>query len=139
MRACRLFNFKLDRTGLEDAFDQLFDGGKVDFGLLDEPSQKNALVRMMSNQRDADRLLHINPFLAAPGNVPNPAELIEHNRQAILSNYNPADYRRNLLNVYRKVGTGPVGHRIDKPAVVSAFLDPNQFSLLKWSDYREIA
>ena len=51
--------------------------------------------------------------------------------------YGPHDYRKKLLNVYRKVSTTPVHHHIDKKALVASFLNLEQFSLLKWSEYTE--
>lgn len=137
-RACRLFNFDINSAALTDAFDHLTSGGMVDFGLLDESSQKKAITRVIADRRNSTRLVEINPFLATPGSRSNDVELIEGNRQAILRKYNPDDYRRNLLTVYRKVCSYPVEQKIDKSSLVSSFLKLDDFSLLKWRDYTEI-
>ncbi len=138
LRAIGLFDLSIEGYRLEDVFDQLISGGTIDFGLLDEFSQKTAIGRIVADQKNADRLLNINPFLHAPGDVSNAAELIDRNRKAILSRYDPDDYARKLMEVYRRVSANPVEQQIDKSLLISAFLDLNNFSLLKWRDYSEI-
>jgi hypothetical protein len=137
LRAHALFELSIDRNSLNRSFDRLISGRTIDFGLLDEHSQKAALGRLIADQRNSDRLRHINPFLASPGDVSNSAELIERNRQTILSRYNAENYGRNLMDVYRQVSANPVQHGIKKSVLASAFLDLNNFSLLKWRDYPE--
>ncbi len=138
LKALGLLDLSIDGNRLDDAFDQLISEGTIDFGLLDELSQKMAIGRIMADQQNADRLLDINPFLEAPGEVGDAAALIDGNRQTILNRYNPDDYARNLMRVYLKVSANPVEQQIDKSSLVSAFLDLNNFSLLKWRDYSDI-
>jgi len=40
-----------------------------------------------------------------------------------------------MWNLYNKVVTTPVKQRIDKTALATAFLNLEEFSLLKWGDY----
>jgi hypothetical protein len=82
-------------------------------------------------------MTQINPFLAEPGIVTNKSRLIADNRQAVLASYGPNRYRKKLLSIYRKVSTTSVKQNIDKTVLVSFFLNPENFSLLKWSDYAE--
>ena len=138
LSACNLFNFEISSAALTDAFDHLSSGGVVDFGLLDESSQKKVILRLLADQQNSARLIEINPFLAAPGSQSHDVALIEGNKQAILRHYNPADYRRNLMAVYRQVCSNPVEQSIDKSFLVSAFLNLETFSLLKWGDYSEM-
>ena len=138
LSACRLFNFEISSTALTGAFDHLTSGGMVDFGLLDESSQKEAILRITADRRNSARLIAINPFLAAPGSRSHDVGLIEGNKQAILRQYNPDNYRGNLMAVYRQVCSNPVRQNIDKSFLVSAFLNLEYFSLLKWGDYSEI-
>jgi hypothetical protein len=42
-----------------------------------------------------------------------------------------------MLNLYNKVVTTPVKQRIDKTALATAFLNLEEFSLLKWGEYVE--
>jgi hypothetical protein len=137
LKAETLFNFSLAASRLQDAFDLITSNGVIDFGLLDESSQKRVILRLIPRGRNAARLIQLNPFLAEPGTVTNKSRLIAENRQAVLSSYSPDLYRRNLLNTYRKVSTTPINQKIDKTVLVSCFLNPENFSLLKWSDYAE--
>jgi hypothetical protein len=137
LKACSLFNFSIENARLRDAFDHITSDGVIDFGLLDESSQKRVILRSSSRGKDSAELIRINPFLAAPGIVSSKNELIENNKQAILRKYSLASYRNNLLNVYRKVSTAPINQEIDKSVLVSSFLNPEKFSLLKWGDYTE--
>jgi len=136
-KACTLCNLSIDNARLRNAFDYITSGAVIDFGLLDESSQKRVILRAISGGRNSAGLIRINPFLAAPGTVSGKNDLIENNKQAILRNYGPDLYRNKLLNVYRKVSTTPIKQKIDKTVLVSSFLNLEKFSLLKWSDYTE--
>jgi predicted transglutaminase-like protease len=59
------------------------------------------------------------------------------NRKAILDNYNEKIYKETLLRIYSRVIKKPVCQSIDKNILLSEFLNPNNFSLLKWSNYVE--
>jgi hypothetical protein len=136
-KAAKLFNTSIDSDRLRNAFDHITSDAVIDFGLLDESSQKRVILQAQSRGRDSARLIRINPFLAAPGTVRGKKELIENNKQAILKNYSPDMYRNKLLDVYRKVSTTPIEQNIDKTVLVASFLNPEKFSLLKWSEYAE--
>jgi hypothetical protein len=133
LNAGALFNFSIDDVRLDKAFECITKDGNIDFGLLDESSQKKAFARLLSGGRGTKKLLRLNLFLSEPGTVSNPAELIAINRSAILRHYNPDAYRTKLMNTYHQVSTKPVKHRIDKTVLVSSFLKPEEFSLLQWS------
>jgi len=137
LKACALYNFSIENARLRSVFDFVTSNGVIDFGLLDESSQKKAILRLMARGRDCARLIQLNPFLAEPGAVPDKNGLIAANQQAVMNRYGPDRYRKKLLNVYRKVSTTPVHHHIDKKALVASFLNLEQFSLLKWSEYIE--
>lgn len=136
-QACTRFNLSIDDARLRHAFDDITAGAGIDFGLLDESSQKRVILYVIARGKDSARLIQINPFLAAPGTVRDKNDLIENNKQAILKNYSPDLYRTKLLNVYRKVSTTPIQHQIDKAVLASSFLNLEKFSLLKWSEYTE--
>jgi len=137
LRAAQLFNLSIDDARLRDAFDHLTSDGLIDFGLLDESSQKPVILHAKSRSGHRARLIQINPFLTAPGTVGAKNDLIEKNKQAVLTNYRPDRYRQKLLDVYRKVITTPIYQQIDKTVLALSFLDLEKFSLLKWSDYAE--
>ena len=137
LKAGALFNFSIAASHLQDAFDLITTDGVIDFGLLDESSQKRVILRLTTRGRNTARMIQINPFLAEPGSVTNKSRLIADNRHAILSSYGPDLYRKKLLSTYHKVSTTPINQNIDKTVLVSFFLNPENFSLLKWSDYAE--
>ncbi len=134
LKACSLFNFSIENARLREAFDKITTDGVIDFGLLDESSQKRVILHLASRGKDSAGLIRINPFLAEPGIVSGKKELIENNKQAILTKYSLDSYRTNLLNVYGKVSTTPIKQEIDKTVLVSSFLNPEKFSLLKWGE-----
>ena len=82
-------------------------------------------------------MMQLNSFLANPGEIPGKNKIIRNNRKAIEKGYNPAQYARKLRQIYERVADTAVKHSIDKSVLISAFLDLENFSLLKWSDYAE--
>jgi hypothetical protein len=136
-QACRLFNYRIDNTLIQQAFDSCTQNGNIDFGLLDEGSQKKVLGDLVGGRKTSDRLMQLNPFLTNPGDVSDKNSLIRHNRDAIERSYNQKQYGRNLGEIYDRVANMEVKQSIDKKALISAFLDLKKFSLLKWSDYTE--
>jgi len=133
--ACQLFNHSMDKSRFNQAFDSITRDGHIDFGLLDEGSQKKVLADLIGDRNKHDRLIALNPFLANPGKVPDKRHLIRHNQKAIEKGYNQEKYGRTLRTVYERVANTTVKQKIDKQALVSAFMDLENFSLLKWSDY----
>ena len=135
LNACALFDFFIEPPRINRAFDAITKDGFIDFGLLDESSQRQAIARLLSGGRAMQQLMRRNPFLARPGDVSNSEKLIAHNRDAIRRHYTPEAYRTKLLQTYHQVSTTTVTHRIDKTVLISSFLRPEAFSLLKWGDY----
>ncbi len=134
-QVCRLFNLGVDPAVIQQAFDSCTQDGNVDFGLLDEGSQKKIIADLVGTRKKPDVLMQLNPFLANPGEVPNKNSLIRHNRDAVEQSYNQKQYGRNLREIYDRVATTEVKQRIDKKILITAFLDLEKFSLLKWSEY----
>jgi hypothetical protein len=110
-------------------------GEPIDFGLLDEFLQRSVLSRLLADGAARVELVALNPWLAAPGTVPDAAAVIAQNRAAVRENYGPSRYRERLLSVYDRVVGTSVRHCIDKRAVFEAFFDPAQLPLLKWGAY----
>ncbi len=135
--ACRLFNHRVADTDVRQAFDACTQDGNIDFGLLDEGSQRKVIADLVGGRKTSDTLMQLNPFLANPGDVSDPDSLIRHNRAAIQRTYSRRQYSRKLREVYDRAANTAVKQRIDKNVLVSAFLDLERFSLLKWSDYLE--
>ena len=133
--ACYLFNLSIDEVLIYQAFDSITENDAIDFGILDEAAQKEIIIRLISSKLAAEKLVRLNPFLSAPGNVSDSHDLVQDNRRMIEENYNPTAYQQKLFSIYQKVAARPVAHRIDKVALAKAFLDLAHFSLLKWGDY----
>ena len=110
-------------------------GKMVDFGNLDETSQRQIISRLLTDAAARANLVTLNPWLAHPGVVSESAEIIAHNRKAVADRYGPALYRERLLTIYDRVAHHPVRHRIDKRVLLDAFFDLERFPLLKWGAY----
>ncbi len=91
----------------------------------------------MSSKNEIKELIRLNPYLASVGIVPDKQRLINKNLRAVLSNYSKDIYREKLIEIYKKVSNNSVSHSIDKRILLSSFLDPRYFSLLKWCEYSE--
>jgi hypothetical protein len=134
-RVCGQFNHHIDDRHIHAAFDACTRDGNIDFGLLDEESQQKAIVHLNGSRKKTEILIQLNPFLADPTDVAAKADLIRDDRKAISRNFDPNGYGQMLQAVYTKVAHSPVRQSIDKRILISAFLDLEKFSLLKWSDY----
>jgi len=133
--AARRFDTVIDSQRIQNSFESLTAGGTVDFGLLDEKSQKQVLTRLLTHKAHAAHLVSLNPFLAAIGRIDDQRDLIETNRNAVTRNYSMAEYRQKLLAIYRQVSLTPVRQHIDKKILLAHFMDLSKFSLLKWGEY----
>jgi hypothetical protein len=137
LKACALFSLPMTKSNMRKAYDAITSDGIIDYGLLDESAQKQVILKLISDKKHAGKLERINPFLADPGVIPNPKELVETNGRAIREFYAPAIYRQKMLDLYQKVSTTPVRQKIDKTGLAEAFLNLKRFSLLKWGEYTE--
>jgi hypothetical protein len=136
-RICAIVRYPVDEKRIKESFECSTADGMIDFGQLDEFFQKQIILRILYHKRDSDKLKEINPFLDRPGEVANPTKLIQNNRRQILANYNQSLYCERLLRIYRAVSQRNVKHKIDKKVIFNSFLNLNEFSLLKWNDYRD--
>jgi hypothetical protein len=137
LKNCDLYGYRIDKKAIESAFLDITDNDLIDFGLLDEAFQKKAILYILNNKSAPEELIRLNPFLSAPGQVAEPENLISNNRVAVKRHYNSDLYRERLLEIYHRVATVSVNQRLDKPTVLSHFLNLGDFSLLKWGDYLE--
>ncbi|UCF93715.1 MAG: hypothetical protein JSW39_06030 [Desulfobacterales bacterium] len=137
LKTCALFQFPIAEPHLKASFENLTAQGTIDFGLLHESFQKQIIIRILRRKKNAERMRELNPFLVRPGEVPDQMVLIQNNRRAVLDNYNPSLYRQQLLKIYEVVCQTDIEQKIDKKVLLAAFLDLNEFSLLKWSEYHD--
>jgi hypothetical protein len=135
LNASERFNFNIDQVRIRTAFDAITKDGTIDFGLLDESSQKKVILQLVSPKNNREKLIRLNPFLSDPGTIPDKNALISENQAVIRQHYNPALYRQRLGEVYHRVNSTAVEHRIDRTVLISEFFNLEKFSLLKWGTY----
>ncbi len=148
------FGIPIDLKELQQAFDHLCRKGIIDFGVLDETAQMQALLKIKGNKRYARMIRRINPGLryfpganrihgssrgvrkkepgyihGAPGEIPG---LIARNNAIIRKYYGIENYRSRLLRIYHRVKTVPVSHCIHQPTVLKEFFKPEEYKMLKW-------
>jgi hypothetical protein len=131
------FNIVIHEKKIINAFEKTTENNIIDFGLLDEAFQKTIISQVISDQKNRDRLIQLNPCLLEYGDISNKETLIKNNMKAVLANYNKSIYRERLIDIYTKVTKYSVRHSIDKSTLLSQFFIPETFSLLKWGDYVE--
>ena len=132
---CGLFNYHVDDSRIRTAFDACTQDGRIDFGLLDEGAQKNIIAALSTSTNKREFLTTLNPCFSNFADVPDKSGLIRHNRRSIARHYDLKGYGKILRDVYTRVAQSSVSQKIDKKILMSAFLDLEKFSLLKWSDY----
>lgn len=137
LNAGAFLRFPIDRAHMQAAFSAMTQNAVIDFGLLDEFFQKRVILDLLSDRQHRQKLIRLNPWLAAPGRVPDKLSLIKQNRRAVLKGYNQSVYRRRLINIYQKVSWNDIRQSIDKKVLLAEFLNLRRFSLLKWGDYLE--
>lgn len=131
--ACRKFDKTTDMKKAGHIFGAMIQNETIDFGLLDESAQKEVINRVTTVSSAKKRLIQHNPFLENPGRIENGPKIIQHNRDAILSQYSKKIYTKRLMDIYAAVINRPVKQAIDKESLLDIFLDPRDFSLLKWA------
>ena len=136
LRICAKAKFPINEKRIQDSFARSTADGLIDFGQLDEFFQKQVILRTIKHKGDLEKLKEFNSFLARPGEVPDANELIRNNRRNVLANYNQTLYQQQLLDIYRAVSRTTVKQKIDKKMLFDSFLNLNEFSLLKWNEYR---
>lgn len=132
-----MFGIMIDEASVKNAYEKATANNTIDFGLLNEPFQKQIISTILSNRTNRTRLIRLNTFLTNPGDVSNRDDLIRNNMEAVLLNYNKQRYKENLMDTYAKVIRNGVRQKIDKKTLLSEFLTLKNFSLLKWCDYDE--
>lgn len=128
----RQFGIEMDAAWLSTRYREMTRDGSIDFGLLNEAFQQQVISRVLADSCLRRAIRGSNPALAHLTNVPDQADRIATNREAVLSAYHQSTYRDRLLTIYRKVTETRVCQRIDKTRLAAEFLRPETFSLLQW-------
>jgi hypothetical protein len=133
MRASKVFGYPMEQRRVRTAFNRMTRDGRIDFGILSEPFQRQVLEKLLADDAHRRSLVSLNPWLAGAGGPPVPEAVIDSNRRVVARQYALSAFGDRLMGIYRHVVERPVRQRIDKAALVAAFLDLDRFSLLKWS------
>ena len=131
-QAAQRFDAKISEKRIRTAFATLTAAGDLDFGLLDEAAQRGIIEGLLAHAGLRARLLAYNPFLGHFSQRTVSDKTIAANRQAVAEGFSADAYRRRLLEIYASVKRNRVAQGIDKSRLVSAFLHPSAFSLLRW-------
>lgn len=129
------YGYGIDFTALDQRLSQLVQSERIDFGMLNERLQRQVMEYLIKNPKAKKVLVEMNPWLEDPGASDGKRHIIDSNRLAVFEYYALKQYHARLLTIYDQVARHRVRHRIDKKAVVEAFLDLDRFSLLKWGGY----
>ena len=130
----QLFGCENSNFNTADGFAEFISAQGLDFGMLNEPFQKQIILRVLASEADHKSLAAANPFLSETG-APADQAAIVHNRQTVLANYSQTAYRKSLLQMYEAVRHTKAIQSIDKQELLCRFLTPSRFNLLKWSVY----
>lgn len=139
------FHAALEQYGREDEladrfdpyFDEVTDGGTVDFGSLDVDLQQQVIVLVKESAERRDELLQLNRMLwrSFLANADGCREAIDHNAQVIAKNYSLEVFGDRLRDLYRIILAGPATGTLSGPpqgeAILDAFLDIRHFRPLR--------
>jgi glycosyltransferase involved in cell wall biosynthesis len=126
------YNFALSKQQIDDAWRVVVSGDFIDFGLLSEPFQRRVIEKVMAESAAHQQLIVLNPFLSRPGPPEISGDLIEQNGASVVQHYSAENYTTRLMHTYTHVANTQIRQSIDRRTLLSAFLSPNNFSLLKW-------
>ncbi|GHV76914.1 hypothetical protein AGMMS49942_17350 [Spirochaetia bacterium] len=102
----------------------------MDFGRLDEKTQRSIIRIVASNRRVFQDIADINPFLRQLMNWQPNESVIEENRQRTLEFYGREPVLKRLQETYQSVLHTPVAHKITKSILLELYLDPFRISLV---------
>ncbi len=130
--ASERYNFALSNHQIDDAWRVVVSDDFIDFGLLNESFQAQIVEKVMTDSAAHQQLVVLNPFLSRPGPPEISADLIEQNGASVVQHYSAENYTIRLMHIYTHVANTKIRQSINKTTLLSAFLAPKNFSLLKW-------
>jgi glycosyltransferase involved in cell wall biosynthesis len=132
--AAQRYGHPLTNHQIDDAWQIATANEFIDFGLLSESFQRQVLEKVIADNAAYQHLIVLNPFLSNPGPPQVSDDLIAQNAASVVQQYSPENYAIRLMHIYTHVAHTDVRHSIDKSTLISAFLSPRNFSLLKWGN-----
>ncbi len=134
LKSYACFNRFIEKKEIKEKFKKIISNNHcIDFGMLHEENQKKVLSKIILDNKCRQEVLSLNPFLSEINNTDIYKNNICRNKQKVLSNYNIDKYSDKLKDIYDKVISIKVCHKIDKNFLLNKFLDLEKFSLLKWN------
>lgn len=125
----RAFGAEPVRDEIYRMFGRIASGDEVDFGALDEVSQREVIAKVAENSVARRLFLRTNPFLSESF-WDSPSGLAAENSRTVRSRFSSERYRDLLLSAYRAVRGTPVRHRIDKGRLLRFFLGGTDFRIV---------
>ncbi len=133
-RLAGAFSHHVERNELRRAFDGMTGTGAVDFGVLDEKTQMDALLSIKRDKECAGKVRELNPWLDKIRGVDINPGIIARNNKIIRAHYGETNYRETLLRIYERVMSVPVRHGIDRGTVLKAFFNPAEYKMMRWKN-----
>jgi len=134
-RAADHYGYAISDAAAAKAFERLTEKSTIDFGMLEEASQRQILSRLIAEPSAKKDLIRTHPRLSEANQTAAAKTVIRTNRRAILDHYGMDRYRSRLLRIYDRVVNQPVRQCIDKKVLLRSFFKLENFSLLKWAAY----
>ena len=125
----------MSKEDAAQAWTRISGRGTIDFGLLHEDFQKQAILHLLNDGDAGEELTALNGCLDRAIPWPGVQDIVDHNRRLIQACYSRENYQRSLMDIYRKAMRYQVIQQVNKTVLASAFLSPQDFSLLKWAPY----
>ncbi|MFO7839381.1 MAG: hypothetical protein R6X08_07775 [Desulfosalsimonadaceae bacterium] len=128
------FGLEIESWRIRESWLRITRNSAMDFGLLDEATQRQVITKALAEPKLCSHIQEKNPALSRLTSVPDQRARISENRQAVLDAYSQASYRETLEAIYSRVVQKRVVQQIDKKRLLRSFLQPENFSLLKWGN-----
>jgi glycosyltransferase involved in cell wall biosynthesis len=102
----------------------LVTDGTVDFGILNEPLQRNVIRHLKAHPADRESF---------PPLMPPASHLINHNRKVVAESYSLKAYGNRLFGIYQQLAATQLGEvsAADTGKLLDKFLQPGRFNLLR--------
>lgn len=124
----------IDETGVQKGFEHVTRNKTIDFAGLGEVFQQRVLDRLLDDPDACSAFEAANPSLKHFRDPPGFDDIVSSNRDNVFRHYNKDAYRERLLDIYHAVKNRRVRHAIDKDVLLRQFLQPENFSVIKWCD-----
>jgi glycosyltransferase involved in cell wall biosynthesis len=119
-----------DRRAMKRYLKSVKGSGILDFGMLSEDLQRQAITCLLESPREREAFGRMNPGLGGlSGSMPG-HELISHNRNIVARGFSPVRYRERLLDIYESVKRGAPVQSIRPEALLRGFNTPERGNLL---------